>query len=65
MGKKRKRNHKYYYKYYYCYRLEFIDSTRFLTRSLLIMLLKEFIVLTVNMEMIIKNVKLAKFNIKI
>ena len=50
------------------YRLQFIDSARFMIRNFqvsLIILLKEFMKLKVNMDMIVKNVKHAELNTKI
>ena len=49
------------------YRLQFIDSARFMVNNQiwLIILLKEFLVLNVNTDVIIKNVKLMELNIKI
>ena len=49
------------------YRLQFIDSARFMVNNQiwLIILLKEFLVLNVNTDVIIKSVKLMELNIKI
>ena len=49
------------------YRLQFIDNARFMVNNQiwLIILLKEFLVLNVNTDVIIKNVKLMELNIKI
>ena len=50
------------------HRLQFIDSARFMAslyQILLIILLKEFITLIVNSNMVKKNVKLVELNIKI
>ena len=44
------------------YIFKFIDSARFMA-GLLIILLREFIKLNVNRDMMIKNVKLAELNI--
>ena len=53
---------------YISYILQFIDSPKFMASSLLnlsIILLKEFIELNVNTDMMVKNVKLVKGNISI
>ena len=59
---KKKRNYK-----IMSYRLEFIDSGRFMCKAhyqiLLIILLKEFIKLNINADMVIKNVKALDTNI--
>ena len=51
------------------FRLQLIDSARFkassLSNLLIILLLKEFIKLNVNADIMIKNVKLAELNTKI
>ena len=45
------------------YKFWFIDSKRFIECSLSIMLLKEFIELNLNTDMMIKNVKRVELNI--
>ena len=52
----------------YFYKLQFIDSTRFMEdhyQILLITLLKEFIKLNANMDMIIENAKHVELNTKL
>ena len=52
----------------YFYKLQFIDSTRFMEdhyQILLITFLKEFIKLNANMDMIIENAKHVELNTKL